>query len=58
MKTIAQLAAGIAVLYAGIHMAVVMSPPDPAGWSVAAMLLTAIGAAIAGHAALDLLGVE
>ena len=38
----------------GFWMTAVMSPPDPGGWSLAALGLLTLGAALSGYAALDL----
>jgi hypothetical protein len=58
MTATVRLAAGFGLLYAGFHMVAVMAPPDPGGWSLAAIACLCLGAGIAGHAALDLMGVE
>jgi hypothetical protein len=56
--TIARLTVGLGFLYAGFHMVAVMAPPDPGGWSLAAIACLLVGTGIVGHATLDMLGVD
>jgi len=55
MTATVRLAAGFGLLCAGLYMAAVMAPPEPGGWSLAAIACQCLGAGIAGHAALDLM---
>jgi hypothetical protein len=58
--TIARLVIGVGVMYAGFHLIAVATPPAGMSgmWSMAGISVLAIGAAITGHAGLDLMGVK
>ena len=45
---------GASIMAVGFWMTAVMSPPDPGGWSLAALGLLVAGATLSGYAALDL----
>jgi hypothetical protein len=50
-----RITAGLLLLGVGFWVVAVQSPPDPGGWSIGALCALIAGAAIVGHAALDLM---
>jgi hypothetical protein len=55
---VTRILAGLFLLGVGFWATAVQSPPDPGGWSIGALCAIVAGAAIAGHACLDLLDGE